>query len=79
MLFKDLKVPIIVHERELKNAFYSVATGYDLGVYLPHYLDLNYDWQTWTGDEYEIAQGITLRHMPGHTDGLAIMQVNLKE
>lgn len=30
-LFKDLGTPIWVHEKELKNALYSVATGADLG------------------------------------------------
>lgn len=30
-----------VHEKELNSAFWSVATGADLGVYLPHYLKLS--------------------------------------
>lgn len=33
-------VEIWVHEKELKSAFYSVATGADVGVYLAHYLSL---------------------------------------
>ena len=34
-LFKGMPdIPIWVHERELKSAFYSVATGADAGVYL---------------------------------------------
>ena len=32
---------IWVHERELTSAFWSVATGADAGVYLPHYLKLS--------------------------------------
>ena len=32
---------IWVHERELNSAFWSVATGADVGVYLPHYLNLS--------------------------------------
>lgn len=32
---------IWVHERELTSAFWSVATGADVGVYLPHYLKLS--------------------------------------
>ena len=32
---------IWVHERELNSAFWSVATGADVGVYLPHYLKLS--------------------------------------
>ncbi len=33
-------VEIWVHDRELKSAFWSVATGADKGVYLEHYLKL---------------------------------------
>ena len=32
---------IWVHEREFNVAFWSVATGADVGVYLPHYLKLS--------------------------------------
>lgn len=32
---------IWVHERELNSAFWSVATGADIGVYMPHYLKLS--------------------------------------
>lgn len=40
--FMDRKdVEIWVHDRELKNAFWSVATGADVGVYLEHYLKLS--------------------------------------
>lgn len=34
-------VEVWVHDRELKNAFWSVATGADVGVYLEHYLKLS--------------------------------------
>jgi glyoxylase-like metal-dependent hydrolase (beta-lactamase superfamily II) len=77
--FRRTKTRILVHELELKNAFYSVATGYDLGVYMAHYLTFDLNWQTWTGATFDVAQGITLRHMPGHTPGLSIMQVNLSQ
>lgn len=79
LYFEGTNIPIIVHELEIKNAFYSVATGYDVGAYLPYYLKLDFNWQAWTGETYEIAQGITLRHSPGHTPGLAVMQLNMKE
>ncbi|EHK99644.1 putative N-acyl homoserine lactonase [Glarea lozoyensis 74030] len=59
--FMDRKdVEIWVHDKELRSAFWSVATGADEGVYLKHYMD-----------------GITLHHLPGHTDGLVGMQLNL--
>ena len=39
--FADRKdVEIWVHDVELRSAFWSVATGADVGVYLPHYLKL---------------------------------------
>jgi hypothetical protein len=34
-------VEVWVHDKELKSAFWSVATGADAGVYLKHYLDLD--------------------------------------
>ena len=34
-------VEIWVHDEELKSAFWSVATGADVGVYLAHYLKLD--------------------------------------
>ena len=40
--FLDRKdVEIWVHDRELRSAFWSVATGADVGVYLEHYLKLS--------------------------------------
>ncbi|KAI5480307.1 hypothetical protein MNV49_001266 [Pseudohyphozyma bogoriensis] len=78
-LFKGLDVPIWVHEKELKNAFYSVATKADKGIYLPHYLDLEFNWQTFNETRLDFAQGIILHHLPGHTVGLCGLQLNLKE
>ena len=67
------------HELELKYAFYAVATKSDFGVYLPHYLTFDLNWVPIHGPFLEIAAGINLHHSPGHTPGLIIMQVNLKE
>ncbi len=77
--FRGTDVPVYLHEKELKQAFYSVATKSDLGVYLPHYLNFDVNWKTFTGDFLEIAQGLMLRHSPGHTPGLCILQVNMQE
>jgi glyoxylase-like metal-dependent hydrolase (beta-lactamase superfamily II) len=35
---KDIE--IWVHDKELRSAFWSVATGADVGVYLHHYMDV---------------------------------------
>lgn len=77
--FKGTDVPIWIHEKELKHAYYSVATKSDLGVYLPKDLGFDLNWKAIHGPFLEIAPGINLRHSPGHTPGLIIMQVNLKE
>lgn len=76
--FKGKNVPVHVHELELKHAFYSVATKSDLGVYLPHYLTFDINWVPFHGAYVEIAQGLNLHHAPGHTPGLSILQLNLK-
>ncbi|RKK16457.1 hypothetical protein BFJ66_g5755 [Fusarium oxysporum f. sp. cepae] len=77
--FRGTDVPIYDHEIELKNAFYSVASKVDIGVYLPTYLKFDLNWTPLYGDSILIARGITVHLCPGHTPGLCIMQVNLKE
>jgi len=72
-------VEIWVHDRELKAAFWSVATGADVGVYLEHYLKLSLNWKVFDERTFDFCQGITLHHLPGHTDGLIGMQINLPE
>lgn len=75
--FRNTGVPVYAHELELKYAFYAVATKTDNGVYLPHYLTFDINWVPFHGSYYEIAPGLTLHHTPGHTPGLAILQLNL--
>ncbi|PQE05735.1 metallo-beta-lactamase superfamily protein [Rutstroemia sp. NJR-2017a BVV2] len=77
--FKGTDVPIYVHEIELKHAYHTIATKTDPGVYLPHYLTFDLNWQTWSSATWEFTTGITLHLSPGHTPGLAIMQANLLE
>ncbi|KAJ1036131.1 hypothetical protein NDA13_000351 [Ustilago tritici] len=77
--FRKTDVPIWVHERELKSALFSVATKADAGVYLSWYLSLDeLNWKTFDDRTIDFAQGITLHHLPGHTDGLIGMQINLE-
>ena len=59
--FRNTNIPVYTHEIELKHAFYSVATKSDLGVYLPHYLQFDINWQTWTGDFLEVCTSGRLR------------------
>ncbi len=56
-----------------------MATKLDLGVYLPHYLQYDINWQTWRGASYEVEQVLALCLTPGHTPGLSILQVNMPQ
>lgn len=76
--FKGTDVPIYVHEKEIKHAYYCVSTKTD-GVYLAKDLPFELNWKPIYGDFLELAPGINIRHSPGHTPGLCIMQVNLKD
>ncbi|KAF2013242.1 Metallo-hydrolase/oxidoreductase [Aaosphaeria arxii CBS 175.79] len=77
--FRNTGIPVHVHELELKHAFYAVATRSDLGVYLPHYLTFDINWVPFHGSFLELAAGINIHHSPGHTPGLSILQLNLRE
>jgi glyoxylase-like metal-dependent hydrolase (beta-lactamase superfamily II) len=65
--FRGMDVPVYAHEEEIKYAFYAIATKQDFGAYLPHYIDSTFNWKAVHGDEFEIFEGITLYHTPGHT------------
>lgn len=79
-MFLDRKdIEIWVHDLELRSAFWSVATGADVGVYLKHYLKLDLNWKTFDERQMDFCQGISLHHLPGHTDGLIGMQINLPD
>ncbi|KAF2223429.1 beta-lactamase-like protein [Elsinoe ampelina] len=73
-------VEVWVHDKELRGAFWSVATGADDQVYMGHCLRLDIrNWKTFDEERFELCQGITLHHLPGHTEGLCAMQVNLQD
>ncbi|KAI6884148.1 hypothetical protein KC318_g1650 [Hortaea werneckii] len=78
--FIGADVPIYLHEEEFKYACWAVGTGADSGVYLGDYMNLTQlKWKTFTGYRFDLCQGITLHHAPGHAPGLCIMQVNLEK
>lgn len=75
--FRGTDVPVYVHADELKNGFYAVATGQDFGAYLPHYLDISFNWQPLDGDEIELFAGFNLHRLPGHTPALLGLRLDL--
>ena len=75
--FRGRDVPIYVQGDELRNAFYGVATGEDLGAYIPHYLDFSFNWQPLDGDVVELFDGFRLYRLPGHTPALQGLRLDL--
>ncbi|SCB47517.1 N-acyl homoserine lactonase family protein [Rhizobium multihospitium] len=75
--FEGRKIPIYVHEDELRQAFYAVATKEDYGNYLPDYLSFEHNWQPLTGSTVEIFRGMTLHLLPGHANGLMGLMLDL--
>jgi len=66
------------HEDELKHAFWSFATGFGRGPYVKDYLDVEkLNWKTFSGEAFELYQGVTLHHVPGHTIGGVAMELDL--
>jgi glyoxylase-like metal-dependent hydrolase (beta-lactamase superfamily II) len=76
--FKGRNIPIYAHAKEIKEHYYAVATKEDIGAYVPGDLHWELNWQPIHRDETELFEGITLRHMPGHTPGLMTMQVETR-
>lgn len=37
------------------------------------------NWKTFDVQTFDFCQGITLHHLPGHTDGLIAMQINMAD
>lgn len=72
--FRGRDIPIYAHESEIKEAYYAVATKEDIGAYVPSDLNWELNWQPIHRPEVELFEGITLRHMPGHSPGLITMQ-----
>jgi glyoxylase-like metal-dependent hydrolase (beta-lactamase superfamily II) len=76
-LFRGRDTPIYVHGDELRNAFYAIATGEDLGAYIPHYVDYTFNWQPVHGDHVELFDGFHLHRLQGHTPGLMGLNIEL--
>lgn len=49
-----------------------------VGLYLPSYLQFDLNWKPFYGSVVHFAPGLLIHHCPGHTPGLCILQLNLK-
>lgn len=77
--FAGTGVPVYVHETELKQAFFAVATKEDYGNYLPDYLSFDHNWQPLRGEVIDLFRGLQLHLTPGHANGLMGMLLRLPE
>ena len=68
--FEDTDTPIVVHEAELKYAYYSAKTDAGDVAYLAGDFDRNLNWEPVHGDRRQLFDGLELIHLPGHTPGL---------
>jgi glyoxylase-like metal-dependent hydrolase (beta-lactamase superfamily II) len=73
--FAGTDVPIYVHEKELKHAFYAAVTnryGASMGHSTYHKPDFDHDlnWQVVRGQRRAFFEGVEFVHFPGHTPGL---------
>ena len=76
--FRNTEIPIYVHEKELKYAFYAIATKQDFGAYIPHYIDSHFNWKPIHEQEIELFDNIRLFLTPGHTPGTLSMLVSMQ-
>ena len=78
-LFKNTTVPVLVHEEELKHAYYATAIGLR-GGYVRKDFDIpGLQLESVNPPELgiEVLKDVWVYHMPGHTPGLLILVVHL--
>ena len=67
--FAGTDVPVFVHERELKHAYFESVTG-ESGAYVRADFDHDLAWEPLYGDDGLLYEGVEWIHLPGHTPGL---------
>lgn len=68
--FAGTDTPVLVHEEELKWAYYSATTDKGGAGYLIDDIHQDLNWQVLHGDRVELFEGIEFLHLPGHTPGV---------
>ncbi|CAG7970236.1 unnamed protein product [Penicillium salamii] len=74
--FFGTNTEIWCHEDELKNAFWSSATGHDDGLFRPDYLRADIlNWKTVSGEKLQLWEGVILHRCRGHTEGSLVLEL----
>ncbi|ELY51124.1 N-acyl homoserine lactonase family protein [Natronococcus jeotgali] len=77
--FEGTDVPIVVHERELKHAYYSATTDAGDEAYLAGDFDRELNWEIVHGDRERRFRDLELVRLPGHTPGLLGVRLELAD
>lgn len=73
--FAGTDVPVFVHERELKHAYYSARTDEGSETYILEDFDHDLNWQSVHGESATYFENLEFVHLPGHTPGLLGLQL----
>ncbi|MDF9745418.1 N-acyl homoserine lactonase family protein [Natrinema salsiterrestre] len=77
--FEGTDTPIVVHEAELKHAYYSVTTDEGDDAYVRGDFDRDLAWEVVHRDRRQLFEGLELVHFPGHTPGLLGVKLDLDD
>lgn len=77
--FEGTDVPIYVHERELKYAYYSAKTDAGDEAYVAGDFDRDLNWKIVHGDRERHFADLEFVRLPGHTPGLLGLVLELED
>ncbi|QLK26020.1 N-acyl homoserine lactonase family protein [Natrinema zhouii] len=77
--FDGTDVPVFVHEKELKYAYYSAKTEEGSGAYILEDFDHDLNWHVLHRDRERHFADIEFVRFPGHTPGLTGTMIHLDE
>ncbi|GAB7017627.1 N-acyl homoserine lactonase family protein [Halostagnicola bangensis] len=77
--FDGTDVPIFVHEKELKFAYYSAKTDKGSGAYILEDFDHDLNWRILHRDREQHFEDVEFVRLPGHTPGLTGTMIHLDD
>jgi len=77
--FDGTDVPVYVHEKEIKFAYYSAKTDEGSGAYILNDFDHDLNWQVLHQDRETHFEDVEFIRFPGHTPGLTGTMIHLDD
>ncbi|MXR51852.1 MBL fold metallo-hydrolase [Halovenus sp. WSH3] len=75
--FAGTDVPVFVHERELKYAYFSAKTDQGSTAYVADDFDHDLNWEIVSRDRATYFEDVEFLHLPGHTPGLMGTKIDI--